>query len=87
MRKMLISGAAFLLCAAAFPAAAAPAANQDTSPNNTQSESPGPQARNEGGNRRVCIRTALSNSRIARPVCRTQAEWDRMRRNGEFDND
>ncbi len=33
MRKILISGTAALLCAAAFPAAAVPSAGQDTSPN------------------------------------------------------
>lgn len=85
MRKMLISGAAALLCtAAALPAVAAPAANNDTSQNTAQPSRE--QARD--GNRRVCVRSApLSNSRISRPVCRTQAEWDRMRANGELDED
>jgi len=87
MRKMLISGAAALLCAAAFPAAAAPAAGQDTSPNSRTGRT-GPQSRDGDPDRRVCVRAEpLSNSRIARPVCRTQAEWDRMRRSGEFDQD
>ena len=84
MRKMLISGAAALLCAAALPAAAAPASNQDANQNGAQ-PSRSDQAR--GPNRRVCIRQEMSNSRIARPVCRTQQEWDRMRANGEFDDD
>ena len=84
MRKMLISGAAALLCAAAFPAVAAPAGNQDAGQNGPQ-QTRSDEAR--GPNRRVCIRQELSNSRIARPVCRTQQEWDRMRANGELDDD
>ena len=84
MRKFVLSSAAALLCAAALPAAAAPASNQDANQNGAQ-QSRADQAR--GPNRRVCIRQALSDSRVARPICRTQAEWDRMRANGDLDED
>ena len=85
MRKFVLSSAAALLCAAALPAAAAaPASSSDTNQNGAQ-QSRSDEAR--GPNRRVCVRQAMSNSRIARPVCRTQAEWDRMRANGELDDD
>jgi hypothetical protein len=31
----------------------------------------------EQSDRRVCVRVSLSSSRLARRVCKTQAEWDR----------
>lgn len=84
MRNLLISSAAALLCATALPAVAAPSANNDTSANSSgQARS----AQSRDANRRICIRTQLSSSRIERLVCRTQAEWDRMRANGELDED
>lgn len=85
MRKMLISGAAALLCAAAMPAVAAPAtASQDTNQAGVQSERSGQQPRARDPNRRICVSAQLSDSRMRRRVCRTQAEWDSLQAN---DND
>lgn len=85
MRKMLISSAAALLCAAAVPAIAAPAtANQDNNQAGAQSGRSGQQARTRDPNRRICVSAQLSDSRMRRRVCRTQAEWDSLQAN---DND
>lgn len=90
MRKMLISSAAALLCAAAVPAVAAPAnlspANQDSSQAGAQSGQATQQQRTRtaDSNRRVCVADRLSDSRIRRRICRTQAEWDALQAN---DND
>ena len=82
MRKMLISGAAALLCAAAVPAVAAPAsANQDNSQAGAQSERPSQQPRTRDPNRRICVSAQLSDSRMRRRICRTQAEWDSLQAN------
>ena len=86
MRNLLISGAAILLSTAALPAAAAPARNivaatDQTSPQTDQATEQ-PRARDPG--RRVCVNEEMSNSRLSRRVCRTQAEWDEMRRTGEL---
>jgi hypothetical protein len=80
---MLISGAAALLCAAAVPAVAAPA-NQDNSQAGAQSERPSQQPRARDPNRRICVSAQLSDSRMRRRICRTQAEWDSLQAN---DND
>jgi hypothetical protein len=85
MRTIMISGAALLLSTAAFPAAAAPAANvvavvQAT----TQYDQATEQPRARDNSRRVCVNEEMSNSRLSRRVCRTQAEWDEMRRTGEL---
>jgi hypothetical protein len=82
MRKMLISSAAASLCAAAVPAVAAPA-NQDSTQAGTQSERSGQQARARDPNRRVCVNAQLSDSRMRRRICRTQAEWDLLQQNDD----
>jgi len=89
MRKMLISGVAALLCSAALPAAAQAnftAANQDSSQAGAQSGSSAQQQRTRASDssRRVCVADRLSDSRIRRRICRTQAEWDALQAN---DND
>lgn len=78
MRNIMISGAAALLCAAAVPAAAAPASGQDSSQNGTETSRSAQQQRAADPNRRVCIHDRLSDSRIRRRICRTQAEWDSL---------
>lgn len=84
MRKMLISSAAALLCVAAAPAIAAPAAaSQDNSQAGAQSERSGPQQRAGDPNRRICVADRLSDSRIRRRICRTQAEWDALQANDD----
>jgi len=83
MRKMLIPGAVALLCAAALPAAAAPASNQDAQ-TGAQPSRTTQQPRAADPNRRICVADRLSDSRIRRRICRTQAEWDSLQAN---DND
>jgi hypothetical protein len=83
MRKILISGTAALLCAAAIPAIAAPA-SQDSSQTGAQSDRSSQQPRARDPNRRVCVSAQLSDSRMRRRICRTQAEWDSLQAN---DND
>lgn len=84
MRKMLISSAAALLCAAAVPAIAAPAtANQDNNQAGAQTSRSGPQQRAGDPNRRICVADRLSDSRIRRRICRTQAEWDALQQNDD----
>ena len=87
MRNMLISSAIALFCAAAIPAAAqaniAPA-NQDSAQSGDQGERTAtqrPQARDP--NRRICVSDRLSDSRMRRRICRTQAEWDSLQANDE----
>jgi len=80
MRKMLISSAAALLCVAAVPAVAAPA-NQDSNQTGAQSDRSGQQPRARDPNRRICVADRLSDSRIRRRFCRTQAEWDALQQN------
>ena len=80
MRKMLISSAAALLCAAAVPAVAAPA-NQDSSQAGAQNERAAQQERARDPNRRICVSDRLSDSRMRRRICRTQAEWDSLQAN------
>jgi hypothetical protein len=79
---MLISSAAALLCAAAVPAIAAPA-NQDSTQTGAQSSRSGPQQRAGDPNRRICVADRLSDSRIRRRICRTQAEWDALQANDD----
>ena len=85
MRKLLISGAAALFCAAAIPAAAQAnysPANQDNGQSGTQSErSATQQSQARDPNRRVCVSDRLSDSRMRRRICRTQAEWDSLQAN------
>jgi hypothetical protein len=80
---MLISGAAALLCAAAFPAAAAPASNQDSGQSGAQTSRSAQQPRAADPNRRICVADRLSDSRIRRRICRTQAEWDSLQQNDD----
>ena len=82
MRNILISSAAALMCAAAVPAIAAPA-NQDTSQSGAQSSSRTQQPRAADPNRRICVSDRLSDSRIRRRICRTQAEWDALQGNDD----
>ena len=87
MRKMLISSAAAILCAAAIPAAAQAnlsPVNQDAAQAGGQAERTAtqrPQARDP--NRRICVSDRLSDSRMRRRICRTQAEWDSLQANDE----
>jgi hypothetical protein len=83
MRKILISSVAALLCAAALPAVAAPAANQDASQTSAQNGRATQQPRAADPNRRVCVSDRLSDSRIRRRICRTQAEWDALQQNDD----
>lgn len=83
MRKMLIFSAAALLCATAAPAIAAPAASQDSNQVAAQSERSGEQQRARDPNRRVCVSDRLSDSRMRRRICRTQAEWDSLQANDD----
>lgn len=80
MRKMLITSAAALLCAAAVPAIAAPA-SQELNQTGTQNERAGQQERARDPNRRICVSDRLSDSRMRRRICRTQAEWDSLQAN------
>ena len=86
MRTILISGAALMLSTAALPAAAAaaPTNNVTASDQVTQSDQATQQPRARDNSRRVCVNEEMSNSRLSRRVCRTQAEWDEMRRTGEL---
>ena len=87
MRNMLISSAIALFCAAAIPAAAQAnisPANQDSAQAGGQIErgaTQRPQARDP--NRRICVSDRLSDSRMRRRICRTQAEWDSLQANDE----
>jgi len=82
MRKILISSAAALLCAAAVPAIAAPV-SQDSSQTGAQSDRAGQEQRARDPNRRICVSDRMSDSRLRRRVCRTQAEWDALQGNDE----
>ena len=84
MRKILMTGAAAFLCAAAFPAVAAPADNVVAQDQANQNDQATQQPRARDSSRRVCVSETMSNSRLSRRVCRTQAEWDEMRRTGEL---
>ena len=65
---LLVAGAATPLQAAAVPGTA------NTSAQTSEPRQNNAQASSE---RRICVRMALSNTRIERRVCKTQAEWDR----------
>ena len=84
MRNLLISGAAILFSAAAIPAAAQAnfsPANQDNAQSGGQSDSSARQPQARDPNRRVCVAASLSDSRMRRRICRTQAEWDSLQAN------
>jgi hypothetical protein len=81
---MLFSGAAAILCAAAVPAIAAPAtASQDTNQTGAQPGRSGQQPRARDPDRRICVSAQLSDSRMRRRVCRTQAEWESLQANDD----
>ena len=85
MRKILISGLAALICAAALPAAAQAnlsPANQESSAGGAQSDQPTQRQRARDGDR-ICVADRLSDSRIRRRICRTQAEWDALQANDD----
>jgi hypothetical protein len=81
MRILLISTAVIGL-ATTVPvlAQAAPMASQPRQ----QQPAAGQNSRDEAGERQVCMNVQLSNSRIARRVCRTEREWARS---GELERD
>jgi hypothetical protein len=86
MRKMLISGAVALLCAAAVPAVAAPAARNavqnDQATATTEAQQPTQSARSRDRSRVTCVMARVSETRIPQRICRTQAEWE-LERAGE----
>ena len=71
IRATAAAAAAIALAGLAVPAAAAnPAATRTNQQAATS-------ARTAGQAQRVCVRTEFTGSRVARNVCRTQAEWER----------
>ena len=88
MRKILISGLAALICAAALPAAARTrllVGGRQIGLGGAQSDQPTQRQRARDGdsNRRICVADRLSDSRIRRRICRTQAEWDALQANDD----
>ena len=76
MRKILISGLAALICAAARTRLLV--GGRQIGLGGAQSDQPTQRQRARDGdsNRRICVADRLSDSRIRRRICRTQAEWD-----------
>lgn len=73
MRQLaLITLAGLGLAVAALPAQAANtgqnSAREAQEPDRTRAEA--------ASERRICVRTRFSNSRMTRNICKTQAEWD-----------
>jgi hypothetical protein len=66
--------AAALMMTVAAPVQAAPG---ETTTANASGNTPQPARTSTRSDRRVCVEVPISASRIARRVCRTQAEWDR----------
>ena len=66
------SAAAAALLAFAIPAQAA----NTTSNSSGRGTSEATQRADENNERRICVRVQMSNSRIARPVCKTAQEWE-----------
>ncbi len=79
MRNFLITAGAALCCAAALPAAAAPASGETQEQAGARTDQPTQQQRARDPNRRICVAVRMSETRIPRRVCRTQAEWDEER--------
>ena len=73
MRILFISTAA--LAAAAVPASAQSAPMDSSQARQQQQQPAGQRGRDEADERRICMNVQLSNSRIARRVCRTEREW------------
>lgn len=84
MRILLISTAAIGLATAAPALALAQAAPMASSQPRQQQPATGQSNRDEAGERQICMSVQLSNSRIARRVCRTEREWARS---GELERD
>jgi hypothetical protein len=64
------------VAAAALLAFAMPAQAANTASNSSSRGTAEATQRADGNNdRRICVRVQLSNSRIARPVCKTAQEW------------
>ena len=76
MRILLISTAAALV-ATAVPASAQPALMASGQARQQQQQPAGQRDRDEADERQICMNVQLSNSRIARRVCRTEREWAR----------
>lgn len=73
-QTVLVTLAAATLVLPALPGQAAGAA-QSGAVRNSAASSERPRADN-AEERRICVRARFSNSRIARNVCKTRAEWD-----------
>lgn len=82
MRNIVISIAAVAALSAISAPAAAQQQQRTASPSQAQSESGTENRRDTGSDRVICMRVELSNSRIARRICRTEQEW---RARGELD--
>jgi len=80
MRNLLISTAAVALAAIALPASAQAAPSSQA----RQQQTADGRDRDEAAERQICMNVQLSNSRIARRVCRTEREWARS---GELGSD
>lgn len=85
MRNSLIAAGAAACLAAALPAVAAPAAGQETAQAGAQAGQSGRQQRARDPDRRVCVNAQMSDSRIRRRICRTQAEWDALQGGDDLD--
>jgi hypothetical protein len=74
MRKLLVTSLAAGLMAISLPAAAS-----STGAGNTRSDTAtSDQARADSPDRRICVREALSDSRMRRQVCHTAREWQQL---------
>lgn len=83
MRNLLISTAAAALVTTAVPAFAQSAPMASSQARQQQQQPAGQRNRDEAGERQICMSVQLSNSRIARRVCRTEREWAQS---GELDS-
>ena len=72
MRQLaMISLAGFGLAVTALPAQAANIAQNST----REAQEPDRNRAEAASERRICVRTRFSNSRMTRNICKTQAEW------------
>jgi hypothetical protein len=69
---MSVAAASLALVSSLAPAQAAPAEIRAGAAVQGQNQSAA------ASDQRVCARVELSNTRVARRVCRTRAEWERM---------
>lgn len=72
-RLAQVAAAALLVVGAGAPVLAAPS----DAAASTQSATAEHSASSDRAERRICANVPLSNTRISRRVCRTQAEWNR----------